>query len=49
MGSVSTLAPLFAAAFATRRSWEAFLVGLAASWARGFRWDLPKRFRLAVR
>lgn len=26
-GSVSTLAPLFAAAFATRQSWEAFLVG----------------------
>jgi VIT1/CCC1 family predicted Fe2+/Mn2+ transporter len=30
-GSVSTLAPLFAAAFATRNSKEAFLVGLAAS------------------
>ena len=26
-GSVSTLAPLFAAAFATRNSWDAFLVG----------------------
>lgn len=30
-GSVSTLAPLFAAAFATRASWPTFLVGLAAA------------------
>src|SRR5215471_17269250 len=29
-GSVSTLAPLFAAAFATHNSWSTFLVGLAA-------------------
>jgi len=29
-GSVSTLAPLFAAAFATHNTWETFLVGLAA-------------------
>src|SRR5262245_3381357 len=34
-GSVSTLAPLFAAAFATGRSWETFLVGLAASIGAG--------------
>jgi rubrerythrin len=34
-GSVSTLAPLFAAAFATRESKEAFLVGLAASLGAG--------------
>ena len=34
-GSVSTLAPLFAAAFATHNSWETFLVGLAASSRRG--------------
>jgi rubrerythrin len=34
-GSVSTLAPLFAAAFATGRSWDAFLVGLAASIGAG--------------
>jgi rubrerythrin len=34
-GSVSTLAPLFAAAFATRASKEAFLVGLAASLGAG--------------
>ena len=34
-GSVSTLAPLFAAAFATGNSWEAFLVGLAASVGAG--------------
>jgi erythrin-vacuolar iron transport family protein len=30
-GSVSTLAPLFAAAFATGDTWQTFLVGLAAS------------------
>jgi len=34
-GSVSTLAPVFAAAFATRDSWDAFLVGLAASIGAG--------------
>jgi rubrerythrin len=34
-GSVSTLAPLFAAAFATHRPWETFLVGLAASIGAG--------------
>jgi rubrerythrin len=34
-GSVSTLAPLFAAAFATKDSWKTFLVGLAASVGAG--------------
>src|SRR3982074_9362 len=34
-GSVSTLAPLFAAAFASHKSYEAFLVGLAASIGAG--------------
>ena len=34
-GSVSTLAPVFAAALATHRSWDAFLVGLAASVGAG--------------
>ncbi len=34
-GSVSTLAPVFAAAFATRDPWNAFLVGLAASIGAG--------------
>jgi erythrin-vacuolar iron transport family protein len=34
-GSVSTLAPVFAAAFATHNSWNAFLVGLAASLGAG--------------
>jgi len=34
-GSVSTLAPVFAAALATRSSWDAFLVGLAASAGAG--------------
>lgn len=34
-GSVSTLAPVFAAAVATHRSWDAFVVGLAASIGAG--------------
>lgn len=34
-GSVSTLAPVFAAAFATKSSWTAFVVGLAASVGAG--------------
>ena len=34
-GSVSTLAPVFAAAVATQKSWDAFLVGLAASIGAG--------------
>ena len=34
-GSVSTLAPLFAAAFATHLNWQTFLVGLAASIGAG--------------
>jgi erythrin-vacuolar iron transport family protein len=34
-GSVSTLAPLFAAAAATRNSWDTFVVGLAASLGAG--------------
>src|SRR5215472_9760771 len=34
-GSVSTLAPLFAAAFATHQNWQTFLVGLAASIGAG--------------
>lgn len=34
-GSVSTLAPIFAAAFATRNTHDAFLVGLAASLGAG--------------
>ena len=34
-GSVSTLAPVFAAALATHRPWDAFLVGLAASVGAG--------------
>jgi erythrin-vacuolar iron transport family protein len=34
-GSVSTLAPLFAAAFATHQTWATFLVGLAASVGAG--------------
>jgi len=34
-GSVSTLAPVFAAAFATQRSHDAFIVGMAASLGAG--------------
>ena len=34
-GSVSTLAPIFAAAFATHHTWPTFLVGLAASLGAG--------------
>jgi erythrin-vacuolar iron transport family protein len=34
-GSVSTLAPLFAAAFATHDPWQTFLIGLAASVGAG--------------
>ena len=34
-GSVSTLAPLFAAAFATHNTWSTFLVGMAAAVGAG--------------
>ena len=34
-GSVSTLAPVFAAAFATQKSWDAFLVGSSRVGGRG--------------
>ncbi len=34
-GSVSTLAPIFAAAFATQNTWATFLVGMAASIGAG--------------
>ena len=35
LAHISTLAPVFAAAFATGRSWDAFLVGAAASIGAG--------------
>ncbi len=41
-GSVSTLAPLFAAAFATGHSWETFLVGTAASIGAGISMGLAE-------
>ncbi len=41
-GSISTLAPIFAAAFATQRSWDAFLVGLAASIGAGISMGLTE-------
>ncbi|HUO50010.1 MAG TPA: VIT family protein [Candidatus Paceibacterota bacterium] len=34
-GSVSTLAPIFAAAFATRNPWTAFLIGMSAAVGAG--------------
>jgi len=39
---VSTLAPIFAAAFATHDSWSAFLVGLAASIGAGISMGLTE-------
>jgi erythrin-vacuolar iron transport family protein len=41
-GSVSTLAPIFAAAFATGNSWDAFLVGSAASIGAGISMGLAE-------
>jgi rubrerythrin len=41
-GSVSTLAPIFAAAFATHNSHDAFLVGLAASIGAGISMGLTE-------
>ncbi len=41
-GSVSTLAPLFAAAFATGSTWETFLVGTAASLGAGISMGLAE-------
>ncbi|MBD3847891.1 rubrerythrin [Bosea sp. SSUT16] len=41
-GSISTLAPIFAAAFATHDSWNAFVVGLAASIGAGISMGLTE-------
>lgn len=41
-GSVSTLAPVFAAAFATQNTWETFLVGIAASVGAGISMGLTE-------
>lgn len=41
-GSVSTLAPVFAAAFATGNTWETFLVGIAASVGAGISMGLTE-------
>ena len=41
-GSVSTLAPIFAAAFATGNTWQTFLVGCAASVGAGISMGLAK-------
>ena len=44
-GSVSTLAPIFAAAFATRNTWDAFAVDWPHRWARASAWASPRRSR----
>jgi rubrerythrin len=41
-GSISTLAPIFAAAFATQNTWNAFLVGVAASIGAGISMGLTE-------
>ncbi len=41
-GSVSTLAPIFAAAFATHNTWNTFLVGVAASVGAGISMGLAE-------
>jgi len=41
-GSISTLAPIFAAAFATQNSHDAFVVGLAASLGAGISMGLTE-------
>jgi erythrin-vacuolar iron transport family protein len=41
-GSVSTLAPIFAAAFATNNTWATFLVGVAASIGAGISMGLAE-------
>ena len=41
-GSVSTLAPIFAAAFATNNTWQTFLVGVAASAGAGISMGLAE-------
>src|SRR3974390_1559110 len=43
-GSVSTLAPLFAAAFATHNTWATFVVGLAASVGAGISMAFAEAF-----
>jgi hypothetical protein len=48
-GSISSLAPLFAAAFATRNSWTAFLVGVATASALGSAWPSPRAYRTTAK
>jgi len=45
----STLAPIFAAAFASHKSWEAFLVGLAAFHRRGISMAFSEGFPMTDR
>ena len=48
-GSVSTLAPIFAAAFATGDTWKTFLVGLAASVGAGISMGFTEPHRTTAR
>ena len=47
-GSVSTLAPIFATAFATQNTWTTFLVGLWLQWGLGSRWVLRKQHMMTA-
>ena len=47
-GSVSTLAPVFAAAFATHSTWSTFLVGWRPRSAPASRWASPRRWPMTA-
>jgi rubrerythrin len=48
-GSISTLAPLFAAAFATHNTWATFLVGLAAAVGAGISMGFAEHYPMTGR
>ena len=48
-GSVSTLAPLFPAAFATHNTWATFLVGLAAAVGAGISMGFAEAYPMTAR
>ena len=47
-GSVSTLAPLFAAAFATHNSWQTFWLAWLPAWGPASAWVSPKPSRMTA-
>jgi rubrerythrin len=47
-GSVSTLAPIFATAFATHSSRTVFLIGAASAVGAGSRWPSPRGCRMTA-